>query len=352
MEKIFTKVLFIAPDDKYGGIGSVVRTYAKHMKGFTCIATYPSASIQSKTLFYLLSVLQIIKRLSLDANIRIIHLHSASNGSFLRKALIALVGMTFGKKIIFHLHGGSFKDFYMKASIFKPAIRMVLKKSDVVICLSQQWHEYYSNVLGLPNVVCISNPVELSDGEDYFKVGPVLTLLFLGKICDDKGIFDLIEYLRTSKYFLKNKIRLFVGGVGEHDRLLTIIADPFFNGNIEYHGWVEDSIKRQLLEEADIFILPSRFEGLPVSILEAMAFRKPIIATDVGGIPSIVKNGVNGWLLDPQNLSQLDSVFEQIFDNRPLLHSYGLNSYREASKYSSKEVIKTLSIMYESLCAK
>ena len=352
MENIFSKVLFIAPDDKYGGIGSVLRTYAKHMKGFKCIATYPSAQLKSKALFFLLSVLQFIKILSLDPNIKIIHIHSASNGSFVRKALIAFIGMAFRKKIVFHLHGGAFKSFYVRAFIFKPVIRMVLKKSDVVICLSQQWHDYYSTVLGLTNVVSISNPVELSDGEDYFKVGPIITLLFLGRICDDKGIFDLIAYLRTSKYFLENKIKLLVGGVGEHHKLLSLIAEPSLNANIEYYGWVEDHIKRQLLEEADIFILPSRFEGLPVSILEAMAFRKPIIANDVGGIPSIVKNGVNGWLLDPQNLSQLDSVFEQIFDNRPLLHSYGLNSYREASKYSSKEVVKTLSGLYESLCAR
>ena len=350
MENIFNKVLFIAPYDKYGGIGAVLRTYAKHMKGFKCIITYPSIPIKSKTLFYLLSVAQVIKTLLLDTSIKIIHLHSASNGSFVRKSLIALIGMAFRKKIIFHLHGGAFKSFYSRASIFKPGIRMVLKKSDTVICLSKQWHDYYSNTLSLKNVVSISNPVELSEGEDYFRVGPVVNLLFLGRICDDKGIFNLIEYLRTSKYFIEDRLKLFIGGVGEHERLLNIISDPSFNSNITYHGWVDDNVKRQLLEEADVFILPSHFEGLPVSILEAMAFRKPIIATDVGGISSIVKNGVNGWLLNPKNLKQLDLVFAEIFDNRPLLYSYGLNSYREASKYSSKEVIKSLSYIYESLC--
>ena len=349
MENIFNKVLFIAPDDKYGGIGAVLRTYAKQMKGFKCIATYPSIPIKSKSIFFILSVAQVIRTLLLDSNIKIIHLHSASNGSFLRKSLIAFIGRAFQKKIVFHLHGGGFKTFYEHANIFKPAIRTVLKSSDVVICLSKQWHDYYSNTLGLKNVVSISNPVEMSDEEDFIRVGPVVKLLFLGRICDDKGIFDLIEYLRNSKYFLEDRLRLFIGGVGENERLQAIIAEPFFKSNIEYYGWVDDNIKRQLLQEADVFILPSHYEGLPVSILEAMAFRKPIIATDVGGVSSIVKNGVNGWLLHPKNLKELDTVFAEIFDNRPLLYSYGLNSYREASKYSSKEIIKVLSNVYESL---
>ena len=119
--------------------------------------------------------------------------------------------------------------------------------------------------------------------------------------------------------------------------------------NIEFHGWADESTKKQLLDECDIFILPSRYEGLPVSILEAMAYRKPIIATDVGGISSIVKPGYNGWLFDSNDIGQLDLILDEIFTNRLLLRTYGMNSYQEASKYSSEEVVHTLSGIYESL---
>ncbi|MFN5422928.1 MAG: glycosyltransferase family 4 protein [bacterium] len=343
---IFNKVLFVAPDDKYGGIGAVVRIYAKNMKGFKCIATYPSVPLKSKMLFFLLSVVEVTKTLMLDKKIKILHLHSASNGSFVRKSLIALLGKVFGKKVVIHMHGGSFNLFYERASFFKPVIRILLKSCDKLICLSPHWYDYYHNTLGVSEVITVPNPVELSNGNYRFSISPTLKLLFLGKICDDKGIFNLVDYLRTNKYFLDNRIILSIGGVGEDARLLHEIA---LLSNIEFYGWADETTKNQLLSECDVFILPSRFEGLPVSILEAMAYQKPIIATDVGGISSIVTQGYNGWLVNPSDLGMLDNVFDEIFNNRMLLRQYGLNSYNQASKYSSDQVIHRLSNIYQSL---
>lgn len=343
---IFSKVLFVAPDDKYGGIGAVVRMYAKHMKGFKCIATYPSAPLKSKMLFFFLSIFDITKTLILDRDIKIVHLHTASKGSFIRKSFVALLAKAYGKKIVFHMHGGSFNSFYESAFIFKPLIRYVLKRSDKVICLSPEWYNYYVNHLGISQVVILPNPVELSTDQMRYSVSPKIKLLFLGKICDDKGIFNLISYLKTNKYFLDNKVQLAIGGVGEDARLLDQISSLT---NIQFFGWADESLKKHLLDECDIFILPSRYEGLPVSILEAMAYRKPIIATDVGGISSIVMPGYNGWLISPDNHQQLDLVFDEIFKNRPLLYQYGQNSYNEALKYSTEEVIQKLSTIYQSL---
>lgn len=347
-ENIFCKVLFISPDDKYGGIGAVVRVYAKKMKGFKCIATYPSLPLKSKALFFLLSVVDITKTLLLDKEIKILHLHSASKGSFIRKCFIALLGKVFGKKVVIHMHGGSFNVFYESAFVFKPIIRLVLNTCDRLICLSPQWHDYYQHRLGISNVLTVPNPVELSKGDFRFSISPMLKLLFLGKICDDKGLFNLIDYLKTNKFFLYNRIELSIGGVGEDARLLHEVSSL---SNITFHGWADEPTKKNLLSECDIFILPSFFEGLPVSILEAMAHQKPIIASNVGGISSIVKQGYNGWLINPYDLGMLDQIFDQIFSDRNLLHLYGVNSYIEASKYSSEQVMKSLSSIYQSLLA-
>ena len=343
---ISSKVLFVAPDDKYGGIGAVVRMYSKHIKGIKFIATYPSVPLQSKLLFFILSIAEITKALIIDKQIQIIHLHSASSGSFIRKILVALLAKAFRKRVIFHMHGGSFNSFYESAFIFKPLIRYILKCSDKVICLSPEWHNYYVNHLDISRVDILPNPVELSTDCNNFSISPVIKLLFLGKICDNKGIFTFIEYLKSNKYFLDNRIHLAIGGVGEDLRLLADISSLH---NIQFHGWADDVMKKHLLEECDIFILPSRYEGLPVSILEAMANYKPIIATNVGGISSIVKTGYNGWLISPDNHSQLDIVFDEIFDNRALLYQYGQNSYTEALKYSAVQVIEKLCSIYHSI---
>jgi len=177
----------------------------------------------------------------------------------------------------------------------------------------------------------------------------VLNLLFLGNVCDDKGIFGLIHFLRTNKYFLDNQIRLFIGGNGEINRLIKLIEAPVFNNNIEYCGWVKADTKRLLLCSCDVFILPSFVEGLPVSILEAMACHKPIIATNVGGIPSIVKNNYNGWLIDPGAFFQLDTVFEKIFSNKQVLLKYSANSLLASKKYSVDVILAELSDLYQSI---
>ena len=78
-------------------------------------------------------------------------------------------------------------------------------------------------------------------------------------------------------------------------------------------GWVQNEAKQSTICSCDIYVLPSYFEGLPVSILEAMAMGKPIIATNVGGIPSIVQNGYNGWLFSPGKFNELNKIFDEIF---------------------------------------
>lgn len=220
---------------------------------------------------------------------------------------------------------------------------------DSVICLSEQWKHFYQDKLGLDNVTVIGNPVEIPGLLEYQNDTNKIQLLFLGKICDHKGVFDLIEYLRFNPFFLNNQIELLIGGNGEVERLKQIISDPCFKNNIQYCGWVQEDLKVQLLSNCDIYILPSYFEGLPVSILEAMAFGKPIIATNVGGVPSIVRNNHNGWLFTSGSFGELDSIFEQIFETRQLLIDYGKSSYVQVSQYAPELIQQDLTNLYQKL---
>src|SRR5436190_119791 len=84
--------------------------------------------------------------------------------------------------------------------------------------------------------------------------------------------------------------------------------------------------EKNLLKENHVFILTSHFEGLPMSILESMAMGKAIIASNVGGIPRIVKPNENGWLTHPGDLDELAVVFKEIIANPGILENYGNKS--------------------------
>jgi glycosyltransferase involved in cell wall biosynthesis len=348
-DNIFNKVLFIGPKNDFGGMGTVLETYSQNIQQFKFVATYPENKKSSRIIFFGKSLFKIIRYIIYDKDIEILHLHSASKGSFARKSIICLLGKVSGKKIVFHIHSGNFHRFYHKAGIFKYCIRFVLRLSDGVVCLSQQWSHFFKNTMKLNNVFIVGNPVEIDTEIMQKDEITRLQLLFLGKICDSKGIFGLIKFLKTNKYFLNNQIKLTIGGTGEDERLAKILEEPVFKNRIEYKGWIKGKNKKNEIRECDIFVLPSYIEALPVSILEAMAHAKPVIATNVGGIPAIVKENYNGWLMNPGEFDRMDYILDQIFLNKKNLKRYSNNSLIEASKFSTQAILKELSDVYNSL---
>jgi glycosyltransferase involved in cell wall biosynthesis len=349
MYPIFNNALFIGPQNDFGGIGAVLQSYEKNIQPFNFIATYPSDNNESKFIFFLKSIFKLTQYLFQAKEIKIIHLHTASKGSFYRKSIVCIIGKIFGKKIVFHMHGGLFNQFYYDAGILKYYIKAILKLGDVVICLSNEWLDFYSNEMGLTNVIVLGNPIESYTCSNVPTNTDCIHLLFLGKICDDKGIFDLIDFLKDNIYFQENKIKLTIAGIGEIERLEKVIENPVLKNNIKFLGWVKDEAKQKIICACDIFILPSYFEGLPVSILESMAMGKPIIATNVGGIPSIVQNNYNGWLFAPGKFNQLNQIFKEIFSDRKILQQYHVNSLTAAKIFAPEVVFAKLNNVYTSL---
>lgn len=351
MDSIFNSALFIGPQNDFGGIGAVLQSYETNIQPFHFFATYKSNKRESKFIFFFKSIFKITRYLYQAKEIKIIHLHTASKGSFYRKSIVFMLGKIFSKSIVFHMHGGLFDQFYYDAGILKYYIRAILKMSDVVICLSNEWYDFYSKRLGLKNVIVLGNPIESYNCDNVNTITDDIKLLFLGKICDDKGIFDLIDYLKSNTYFQDNKIKLSIAGIGEVERLQKLLENPELKNKVDFLGWVQNKAKQSIICSCDIFVLPSYFEGLPVSILEAMAMGKPIIATNVGGIPSIVQNGYNGWLFSPGKFNELNKIFDEIFSDKKILERYKINSLTASQMFAPEVIFAKLNKVYTSLIA-
>ena len=174
----------------------------------------------------------------------------------------------------------------------------------------------------------------------------MLHLLYLGLITKQKGTYDLLEVIRDNYTVFQGKMLLHIAGNGETERLTDLIDCYRINDCVKYEGWVNGSRKTELLNKCDVFVLPSYNEGLPLSILEAMSYHKPIISTPVGGIPSIVDHGVNGTLVTPGNYAEIENAIRSYIDNPQLINTQGEESAKRVSAFLPENVSNRLSAIY------
>jgi glycosyltransferase involved in cell wall biosynthesis len=233
-------------------------------------------------------------------------------------------------------------------------IRYLLNNVDSLICLAPYWQNFFLENFKNKNVQIINNviPKPVNGFNHGLTTGiPVVNFLFLGRIGHRKGIFDILNVINGKKELLKGRVRLFAGGDGETERLRSFIKDNNLEDIVEYVGWIQGDEKNRLLSKADVYILPSYSEGLPISILEAMSHKLPIISTPVGGIPEVVTNDINGKLVNPGSLSGIESAMLFFVNDRSKLNEFGKASYERIAPFFPDYVSAQLQSVYEKLLA-
>lgn len=350
---MFEQILTIGPDYKKmkGGIASVIAIYSDKVRPFNFIASVSDQRMLVSFLSFFFVPLKLILHLLLNQKIKIIHIHGASNGSFYRKYILFLIGKYFfSKKIIYHIHGGKYHLFYDNASqLLKKAVSHMVDNVDCIICLSESWRRYFLKEFSPSKIMIVKNMVEENAFNRDRYTGKIINFLFLGNIGPGKGIFDLLNIVLQHKDTYHNKLKLYIGGDGDIESVVAFINEHKLGDLVEYVGWVSGDKKKILFQEANIFVLPSYNEGLPVSILEAMSYQMPIIATSVGGIPEIVKNNHNGFLVSPGNFEDINNAINMYLNNKNLINEHGMNSLEMVKDHYPAPVIKQITDLYAEL---
>ena len=178
-------------------------------------------------------------------------------------------------------------------------------------------------------------------------------LLFVGRISTGKGLHILIKSLQ----YLKKNVRLVIIGPQDWDvnyyrNILKMIEKENRKGNheIKYLGALEPFELVEWYQKATLFILPSFIEGFPVTILEALACETPVIATPVGGIPEIIRNGETGILIRQNTPAYIAKAIQYLLENRDVRLRMGRKG-REyvVRKHSLENVCKKLHAIYKQL---
>ncbi len=281
----------------------------------------------------------------------LVHCHAAMRRSFWRKSLFSLLARSAGVPVLFHLHGSSMKEFVAEQPpLLKRLIRWVLEKQSVVVVLSQGWFDFVRTIAPGARLATVPNCVELpvleqtaagADGQ--------LQLLFLGAVGERKGVFDLLPAFKEALARVPS-LRLVVGGSGAVERARALAAELGIEEHVEFPGWVDGESKRDLLRRGGIFVLPSHNENLPVSLLEAMSWRMPVISTRVGGIPEMVRDGVDGILIGAGDRASLACAIVELAQDAGLRERMGgAARERVAGTFQRDVVMPQLEAIYRSL---
>ena len=255
----------------------------------------------------------------------IVHIHMASRRSTFRKGRYVRLAKKLNKKVILHIHGAEYKMFYEECNkTQKKYVKKTLELADKIIVLSEEWQEYFNNLCNPKKITVLYNAVNLPD--DFKKDLDNHDMLFLGKIGDRKGIFDLLEVIEMLKKDYHD-LHLYVGGDGEIDRLKKYIQNHHLNRIVDYIGWINGLKKDELLKKCSYYILPSYNEGMPMSVLEAMAYKNVTISTNVGGIPKVITNNYNGIIINPGDKDDLYINLKKALENIELKKKLSDNAY-------------------------
>jgi glycosyltransferase involved in cell wall biosynthesis len=280
----------------------------------------------------------------------VVHAHVASHASFMRKSLLLLIARRAGCKTIFHLHGGGFRHFALEESgpLKRRWIRHTLHRSTVVITLSESWAEFIHSFAPGAKVAVVPNSVPLAAPGDL-RLEIAGRILFLGRLETGKGVFELLSAgARLAADF--PALRLVFGGEGDADGLRRRAAELGIAGQVELLGWVGPLERDAELAKASVFCLPSHAEGLPMSLLEAMAAGKAAVATDVGGIPEVVRDGENGLLVPANDDARLAAALARLLGDAAARARMGQCARATIEQHYSTEVAcGQLSALYREL---
>ena len=216
---------------------------------------------------------------------------------------MAALAFAFRVPYVFHIHSGEFPDFYARSCgrAAQAWVRLVLRRAARVVVVAPRWRADVLRIEPAARVAVVGNPVRVAPLLAPLRIaaqGAPATVLFLGRLHEKKGIFDLMRAIPQVLAALPGTVFVFAGD-GEIDALRALAAELGVAHAVRLPGWVDGAAKQQHLEQADLFVLPTYFEALGVALLEAMSCGVPVIATPVGGIPDFIDHGVEALLVPP-----------------------------------------------------
>ncbi|NJO77644.1 MAG: glycosyltransferase family 4 protein [Cyanobacteria bacterium RM1_2_2] len=352
--KRLPKVVMLGPELKQmGGIATVENLILANMPSdveIHHIPTHNDGSVSLRVRLFANAVWQSIWKFSTE-DVDAVHIFLSQRGSAVRNAILTVIARAYRKPVIIHAQSSEFHVFYDNLSaVGQLLLRSIFCQCAYFIALSESWKRYYTQSLKLNDsqAVVLPNPVQLPAHVPDRSSSENATFLFLGRIGQRKGAFDLIQAFAALPDEQKAQAHLFIAGDGEVAKARSMVQELNLGQCVTILDWLNPEQRDIYLAKADVFVLPTNNEGLPLALLEAMGWGLPGITTPVGGIPELVTSGQDGILVEPGNVEQLSEAIKSLIDDKDLRLTLGKNARAKVEPLNIHSYCATLVALYRS----
>jgi glycosyltransferase involved in cell wall biosynthesis len=290
---------------------------------------------------------------------RVTHISTAFGASFLKHSICVWIAKLGGSRVLLHPRCSITILYFDRPKWWQWYFRLVIRQTSGVLALSREWIQLSSivpscKIYYLPNAIDQTLYRKIAEQRlTHHEKHTPSRILYLGYVGKDKGSFDLVEAAKILMSAGRSVIINIVGDElhqGEKDQLSERIQIEGLADLVHLHPAVYKTEKLDYFRDADIFVYPSYHEGLPNAVLEAMACALPIVATNVGGIPDQVEDGVNGILVNPRQPDELAKALVKLLDERTLRNKMQKMSHQFATeKFDMKQYIPRLANIYKTI---
>jgi len=240
------------------------------------------------------------------------------------KLLFSLLIEKNGIKTLFFIRSGHFMDFVRSKNYNIPIQKFLMNRVSYIGHQGGKWGDCYRKIgVEQSRLVKILNWINIEEYNRTFE-NKRITFLYVGAIVKKKGVNELLDIILKYQE-LKEYQFIFIGGGTLLDELIQRVK---INGakNVLFKGWLNEDEVSKYYQKADALILPSYTEGFPNVISEALNYRLPIIATNVGGIAESVIDNHNGFLIEPKDRVKLYKSIKKIGESKELRERFSKNS--------------------------
>jgi glycosyltransferase involved in cell wall biosynthesis len=322
------------PLENSGGIGRVMqyalRALPDDAKPIAVLDTRGPKASPVRSITSLARALWLLGGHIHSGRVNVVHINISSHGSTVRKLVVAEVASRLGAVVVLHLHASSYPEFVTGLpDLAQRLVKRGFGRAVRVIVLGDSWKRYVTAVLGVrpDRVVVLPNAVPGPLSLDPRRRAPdeALRICFLGRLGDRKGTPELLEALA-----LLDESRIewqaTLAGDGDIDAYRRRAAELGLAPRIAFPGWVGSDASQAILRESHVLVLPSHAEGLPMSVLEAMAVGVPAVTTPVGALPEVIQPAVNGCLIDVGDIGALSGAVCRLAQDEPERYKLALGA--------------------------
>jgi glycosyltransferase involved in cell wall biosynthesis len=257
-----------------------------------------------------------------------IHVNMAERLSVFRKGAVIVLSRALGVPVVLHLHAAQLHHFYPRLPRPLQAVtRWVFSLPASCVVLGTAAQRFVVNELRVPSsrVEIVINGVPAPTAPRRIsKANAVKRLLFVGNLSERKGVTDLLQAL-SRPGFEDLQLELVLAGGGDIQGYQAKANALGLEEKVRFTGWSEQKEVAALMAEADLLVLPSYDEGLPLVILEALANGVAVVCTPVGEIPSALQHGITACFVEPGDVNGLAASLQDLLRQPDLIKALEKN---------------------------